>query len=585
MDAEIEKERTSAVLKIELNGAAAGVGVDGLVLDVSGCTIEGLVINRFSGHGIKILSSGNTISGNFIGTDVTGMLAVDGGSVPYGNKVGLLVLNGGSNLIGCTTADERNVISGHTDDGVQITGMTATFNFVQGNLIGVKADGTSALGNGEAGVEIYEGGLFNVIGVEPVFNIGDRNSREQSRQLGLPSLQINQQVNLSGANVIAFNGKEGVLITSDPDISNRISQNSIYSNGKLGINLVGGVEDSSGVTANDSKDPDDGPNRLQNFPLITSVDVGAQTISGTLNSTPDTFDYVIEFFANDTCDPSGHGEGKTYLGSASAATDGNGDASFTFSSPIVPFSAGQVITATATDSSGNTSEFSPCSVILSVSKSQPSPSLVVGQDSTYTITVTNSGTAPATTGTVKEAVPAGLDLTSATGTNWSCVPAGPSSDPVGTVTCTFSGGSIAAGGTSTIAVVVKPTAGTAGQSVTNKYSIDPADGANAPDPTNCTAANTPAVGCGAPVGPDTIGGPPPPPATADLSITKTDSPDPAIVGNNLTYSIAVHNFGPDPATSVMVTDTLPGNVSFVSATPSQGSCSGTATVNCAVSAR
>jgi uncharacterized repeat protein (TIGR01451 family) len=68
--------------------------------------------------------------------------------------------------------------------------------------------------------------------------------------------------------------------------------------------------------------------------------------------------------------------------------------------------------------------------------------------------------------------------------------------------------------------------------------------------------------------------------TGDLSITKTDSPDPVQVGNNLTYSITVNNNGPEAATGVQVTDTLPAGVDLVSATPDQGSCDGTTTVTC-----
>jgi uncharacterized repeat protein (TIGR01451 family) len=68
---------------------------------------------------------------------------------------------------------------------------------------------------------------------------------------------------------------------------------------------------------------------------------------------------------------------------------------------------------------------------------------------------------------------------------------------------------------------------------------------------------------------------------ADLSVTKTDAPDPVIVGNNLTYTITVTNNGPGNATGVVATDTLPGGgIAFVSATPSQGTCSGTSTVTC-----
>lgn len=67
---------------------------------------------------------------------------------------------------------------------------------------------------------------------------------------------------------------------------------------------------------------------------------------------------------------------------------------------------------------------------------------------------------------------------------------------------------------------------------------------------------------------------------ADLSITKTDLPDPVPVGSNLTYTIVVSNSGPDPATGVNVTDTLPSGVAFISSFPSQGACSGTSTVGC-----
>ena len=72
-------------------------------------------------------------------------------------------------------------------------------------------------------------------------------------------------------------------------------------------------------------------------------------------------------------------------------------------------------------------------------------------------------------------------------------------------------------------------------------------------------------------------------ASADLALTKTDSPDPVTAGSNLTYTISVTNSGPDGATGVTVTDTLPASVTFVSASASQGTgCTGTATVTCAL---
>src|SRR5216117_166809 len=65
------------------------------------------------------------------------------------------------------------------------------------------------------------------------------------------------------------------------------------------------------------------------------------------------------------------------------------------------------------------------------------------------------------------------------------------------------------------------------------------------------------------------------PDPADLSVTKSDSPDPVNTGAVLTYTIRVHNAGPDPATNTVLTDSLPGGVTFISATPSSAGCTAT----------
>ncbi len=67
-------------------------------------------------------------------------------------------------------------------------------------------------------------------------------------------------------------------------------------------------------------------------------------------------------------------------------------------------------------------------------------------------------------------------------------------------------------------------------------------------------------------------------SSANVGIAITASPDPATAASNLTYTITALNAGPDSATQVTVKDVLPGNVTYVSATP--GICSGTSTVTC-----
>jgi uncharacterized repeat protein (TIGR01451 family) len=132
--------------------------------------------------------------------------------------------------------------------------------------------------------------------------------------------------------------------------------------------------------------------------------------------------------------------------------------------------------------------------VLSVAKSAPSPALKVGVNSTYTLTVTNSGVAAATTAEVQDQLPANFTFVSGSGTNWTC------SNVSSLITCNFAGGTIAIGGTSTIAITVTPTAAAGGASVTNYASIDPTGGTSPPAP---GASCTPASSC-ASAGPNTV---------------------------------------------------------------------------------
>ena len=97
---------------IVISGAQAGSNVSGLHLTGSGSTIDGLVINQFSGDGIDITGSNDTIRGNYIGTDVTGTQRL-------GNLGNGITINGTSgNLIGGAAAGAGNIISGNYGDGI-----------------------------------------------------------------------------------------------------------------------------------------------------------------------------------------------------------------------------------------------------------------------------------------------------------------------------------------------------------------------------------------------------------------------------------------------------------------------------------
>jgi hypothetical protein len=314
----------NAVLLIELDGTNAGINNSGLTLSpgASGSTVKGLVINQFNGNGIFLNGvANNVIEGNFIGTDPTGTL--DRGNF----QTGVVALDADNNQIGGTTPPSRNLIS-NGSFGVQTAGLSGTGNLIQGNFIGTDITGTAPLGNG-VGVLIFTSN--NTIG-------------------GL---------NSGSGNLIAFNTFTGVVISGNNPAAtgNAILGNSIFSNGGLGIDL-GVPPNEDTITPNDPGDVDTGANNLQNFPDLSSAISanGSITIQGTLDSTASS-NFRIEFFANNACDPTGNGEGQTFLGALPATTDGSGNLNFNASFPAA---GGLFITATATDPNNNTSEFSTC---------------------------------------------------------------------------------------------------------------------------------------------------------------------------------------------------------------------------------
>ncbi|MDT7812039.1 MAG: trimeric autotransporter adhesin, partial [Acidobacteriaceae bacterium] len=141
----------NAVILIELNGTGAGSGNNGLTLGAgsTGSTIKGLAINRFAGNGMVVQSNGNTISGNFIGTDPTGTTRMPNGTFPNSGD-GILIQNASNNVIGTGSLADRNLVSGNAIGGIHITGTLTTpasGNKIQGNFVGVAKDGVSGVGN------------------------------------------------------------------------------------------------------------------------------------------------------------------------------------------------------------------------------------------------------------------------------------------------------------------------------------------------------------------------------------------------------------------------------------------------------
>jgi hypothetical protein len=319
------------------------------------------VISGNGRQGISFNSSSNTVQGNYIGTDRTGTIAIPNGfqGVAFFGSV-----SASGNVVGGVNPGEGNLISGNNLSGVALVENVSDTQIL-GNFIGTDVTGTVDLGNVQHGV-LLDDGIFgapsgNFIGGDAGTTPGGPctgacNLISGNGMDGVHLEGVGTDGNTVQGNLITFN-ETGVFVVDG--IDNAILANSIFSNNQLGIDLQ-----TIGIDPNDSGDGDTGGNNLQNFPELSSAlsANGNLTIDGTLNSSPDTT-YLLEFFANDACDPSGNGEGQTFLGSADVTTDGSGSAAIQADLPA-PAAAGPVLTATATDPAGNTSEFSNCVTVV-----------------------------------------------------------------------------------------------------------------------------------------------------------------------------------------------------------------------------
>lgn len=309
-------------------GVNIGVLVNDVPIQLGGPQPNAGNIFSASGQwGVSIQNAGEVnrwnvkVQGNWFGLAADGLTALP-------NNYGLRLTNFCEGaLIGGSGPGEGNIFSSNRFSGLLIGGNPSQGGacLVQGNWFGLAADGVTPRGNGHHGIQ---GGNYNAS-----ILIGGTAAGE--------------------GNVIAYNGRHGV--TPGRSIRFTIRGNSIFDNSWLGIGLVDG-------TAPYPNDPGDAfirgdlGNYQRNYPeLLTAVSgAGGTTIHGRIDTAPG-LQVALDFYASGAADPSGHGEGEEYLGSHPLVA-GAGFTPFSVSLPTV-ISAGTIVTATATDSIGNTSEF------------------------------------------------------------------------------------------------------------------------------------------------------------------------------------------------------------------------------------
>ena len=379
-----------------VGNVGSGVLITNAVNNFIGSTTSGggnvISGNADSGVILRLPTTfGNQILGNFIGTDFAGTRALSNG-INYG----VLIDRAPANQIGGVVNGARNLISGNFD-GISIVGNSASNNVIQGNYIGSDVSGTVALGNLYQGIVLMgtgpdiiyntliggtnagEGNLISANGSSPVFRPGiylkyANGTRLLGNLIGVQAdgvsplgnaahgmdLELATNTVVGGTSPASWNIIANAVDTLRSGIrlrsggGNVILGNSIYNNGRLGITMNG-----TAPMVNDSAcDSDTGVNGFQNFPVLTNAvsDGSATVIKGYLPSAAGQT-YQLQFYATPTVNPSGYWEGKKFLGSTSVTLGASCTNAFVASLPSAA-PAGWGVTATATDTGNNSSEFS-----------------------------------------------------------------------------------------------------------------------------------------------------------------------------------------------------------------------------------
>lgn len=309
---------------------------------------EGNTISGNDGSGILIDSSSlllsTAIQGNYIGTDDFGSRAVpnDGEGIRVDQFGGQLIIGG--------TEEVGNLISGNFMHGMTIQDAT-TYTLVQGNTFGTNVDENVYLPNRLGDISINDStyltiggtsedygnvlmdGIYGTSSDHPISRLEIRGNWIGLSRSGLlrsdPYASIGIELkDVTNQSVISYNKitkfSIGIVIGED-DSDIAILNNSIYNNSIMGIDL-----NNDGATLNDNQDVDTGPNGLQNFPIISNVEIitsigEAKQIMFdlSLGAAPSTA-YRLQVFSSPFCSTSGYGEGKQIFYSTNVTTDANG---------------------------------------------------------------------------------------------------------------------------------------------------------------------------------------------------------------------------------------------------------------------
>lgn len=353
-----------------------GVSIEGASTfnTVGGATAnERNIVSGNIAYGIPVFGAGaygNVITGNYIGTDITGIFAIP-------NTYGVLFDDGSSgNILGGGSAAERNILSGNSGYGVFIYNMGTNRNTVKGNYIGAGVNGTSAVPNGVGIVidgttysniidsniisgNVQQGIYIHITGsdsnriINNKIGVDINNAPMGNGQDGIRIAEGASYNRIGGTpaegNIIANNGANGIYLIADGTNYNLISCNSIYDNAALGIELY-----PQGVNPNYPADTATTPNKGMNYPVIDTVifntGTGSTIVSGTLYTQNPGVCTIQVFKAIPGA--TGYGQGSEYLSSVIPDPAGN------WSDTIPGLTPTDFLTTTAIDPLNNTSGFS-----------------------------------------------------------------------------------------------------------------------------------------------------------------------------------------------------------------------------------